>query len=61
MGALEALNGMLLFGLTTVFLFAMIQKVWPLGSRGRAPRPRGRRIAMIASCSANPLLVKPCR
>jgi hypothetical protein len=34
MGALEALNGMLLFGLTTAFLFAMIQKVWPLGSRG---------------------------
>jgi MFS superfamily sulfate permease-like transporter len=35
MGALEALNGMLLFGLTSAFLFAMIQKVWPLGSRGR--------------------------
>jgi hypothetical protein len=34
-GALEALNGMLLFGLTTAFLFAMIQKVWPLGSGGR--------------------------
>ena len=33
MGALEALNGMLLFGLTTAFLFALIQKVWPLGSR----------------------------
>ena len=28
MGALEALNGMLLFGLTTAFLFAMIQKIW---------------------------------
>ena len=35
MGALEALNGMLLFGLTTAVLFAMIQRVWPLGSRGR--------------------------
>jgi hypothetical protein len=35
MGALEALNGMLLFGLTTAFLFAMIQKVWPVGSGGR--------------------------
>jgi hypothetical protein len=34
-GALEALSGMLLFGLTTAFLFAMIQKVWPLGSRGQ--------------------------
>ena len=39
MGALEALNGMLLFGLTTAFLFAMIQEVWPRtvreGHRGR--------------------------
>ena len=33
MGALEALNGMLLFGLTTAFLFAMIQRVWPAGQR----------------------------
>ena len=32
MGAFEALNGMLLFGLTTAFLFAMIQRVWPLGA-----------------------------
>jgi len=31
MGAFEALDGMLLFGLTTAFLFAMIQRVWPLG------------------------------
>ena len=28
MGALEALNGWLLFGLTTAFLFAIIEKVW---------------------------------
>jgi len=35
MGALEALNGILLFGLTTAFMFAMIQQVWPLGSRIR--------------------------
>ena len=34
MGALEALNGWLLFGLTTAFLFGMIEKVWSLGSRG---------------------------
>jgi len=34
MGALEALNGMILFGLTTAFLFAMIQQVLPIGSRG---------------------------
>ena len=39
MGALEALNGMLLFGLTTAFLFAMIQEVWPLAIRqGRRSR-----------------------
>ncbi len=31
MGALEALNGWLLFGLTTAFLFAVIQKVWLVG------------------------------
>lgn len=37
MGALESLNGMLLFGLTTAFLFSMIQRVWPLGSRQRRP------------------------
>jgi hypothetical protein len=33
LGALEALNGMILFGLTTAFLFGLIQKIWPLGSR----------------------------
>jgi len=39
MGALEALNGMLSFGLTTAFLFAIIQRVWPLGSRERHRDP----------------------
>jgi hypothetical protein len=29
MGALEALNGIMLFGLTIAFLSAIIQKVWP--------------------------------
>ena len=29
MGALEALNGWILFGLTTAFLFTVMQKVWP--------------------------------
>ena len=33
MGALEALNGIMLFGLTTAFLFATIQRIWPLGHR----------------------------
>jgi hypothetical protein len=34
MGAMEALNGWLLFGLTTAFLFGMMQRVWLLSSRG---------------------------
>jgi hypothetical protein len=34
MGAIEALSGWLLFGLTTAFLFGMIQKVWS-GQAGR--------------------------
>jgi hypothetical protein len=33
MGAIEALNGWLLFGLSTAFLFAVIQKVWSLSTR----------------------------
>jgi hypothetical protein len=36
MGALEALNGMMLFGLTTAFLFATIQRIWPRGDKPRA-------------------------
>jgi len=28
MGALEALNGLILFGLTTAFLFTVLQKAW---------------------------------
>jgi hypothetical protein len=31
MGAIEALNGSLLFGLTAAFLFGMIAKVWSFG------------------------------
>jgi len=38
MGALEALNGIILFGLTTAFLFSMIQEVW---MAGRGQRRRG--------------------
>jgi hypothetical protein len=30
LGAIEAVNGAILFGLTTAFLFAAIQTVWPL-------------------------------
>jgi len=33
LGALEALNGVILFGLSTAFLYAMIQQAWPGGGR----------------------------
>jgi hypothetical protein len=33
LGALEALNGIMLFGLTTAFMYGMIQLVWPLERR----------------------------
>jgi hypothetical protein len=36
MGALEALNGWILFGLTTAFLFAIVQKAW--SNSGRVER-----------------------
>ena len=35
MGALEAFNGTLLFGLTTAFLFAMIREVWDIERKHR--------------------------
>jgi len=38
MGSLEALNGWILFGLTTAFLFAIVQKAWSSHSGpNRAP------------------------
>lgn len=36
MGAMEALNGWLLFGLTTAFLFAAIEKVWQSANKESA-------------------------
>ena len=33
MGALEAANGMLLFGISTAYIFAVMQVYWPLLSR----------------------------
>jgi hypothetical protein len=40
MGALEALNGWILFGLSTAFLYAMIQDAWVrLGQPGLPPKP----------------------
>jgi hypothetical protein len=38
-GALEALNGIMLFGLTTAFMYGMIQLVRPLDRR-RSHRSR---------------------
>ncbi len=38
MGALEALNGLILFGLSTAFLFAIIQEAW--ARLGRQPLRR---------------------
>jgi hypothetical protein len=35
MGALEALNGMMLFGLTTAFLFSVIRTVLPTSKKSR--------------------------
>jgi hypothetical protein len=40
MGALEALNGWILFGLTTAFLFTVVQKVWPLATADGSPDPK---------------------
>jgi hypothetical protein len=39
MGALESADGMLLFGISTAFLFAVIQHIWPmaLGPRRQPP------------------------
>jgi len=33
MGALEAVDGMLLFGISTAYIFALMQSYWPLLSR----------------------------
>jgi hypothetical protein len=35
MGALEAMDGMLLFGISTAYIFAVMQDYWPLMTRGR--------------------------
>ena len=32
-GALEGIDGMLLFGISTAFIFAMMQAYWPLMTR----------------------------
>jgi hypothetical protein len=37
MGALEALNGWILFGLTTAFLFTVVQRAWLPTNSQRQP------------------------
>ena len=39
MGALEAIDGMLLFGISTAFVFAVMQAFWSLITRGRPHEP----------------------
>jgi hypothetical protein len=38
MGPLEAVGGMLLFGLSTAFLFAVLQRIWPSPSDTKGKR-----------------------
>jgi hypothetical protein len=35
MGALEGMDGMLLFGISTAYIFAIMQTYWSLMTRGR--------------------------
>ncbi|HEY2620179.1 MAG TPA: ion channel [Acetobacteraceae bacterium] len=42
MGPLEAIGGMLMFGLSTAFLFAVMQRVWPFPQAMRGGRTRAR-------------------
>jgi len=41
LGALEALNGWILFGMSTAFLFALVQAVWSQSSERIASNPVG--------------------
>ena len=43
MGALEALNGIILIGLTTALMYGLIQGVWPVESRTLPGLPWSRR------------------
>jgi len=52
MGALEALNGWLLFGLTTAFLFAIINKVWSLSDNLAPTRPHPQASAVFPRTEA---------
>ena len=43
MGAMEALNGVILIGLTTALTYGLIQRVWPVEDRALPPMPWPRR------------------
>jgi hypothetical protein len=43
MGALEALNGIILIGLTTALMYGLIQRVWPVENRALPQMPWSRR------------------
>lgn len=43
MGALEALNGVILIGLTTALMYGLIQRVWPVENRALPRLPWSRR------------------
>ncbi len=45
MGALEASDGMLLFGISTAFLFAVLQQIWPMLTAGDDTKVSGSRAA----------------
>ncbi len=45
MGAMEALDGMLLFGLTTAFLYGHIRQVWPAELQPAADQPKPKSLA----------------
>ena len=61
MGALEALNGWLLFGLTTAFLFALINKVWSMNDNLLATRPHPKTPITFPRAEAVSLLPRPTR
>jgi hypothetical protein len=53
MGSLEALNGMILFGLTTAFLYGMIQRVWLAEAEERtAAKPWARHKPVVAAIAS---------
>jgi hypothetical protein len=42
LGALEALNGIILLGMTTALMYGLIQRVWPIENRALPHVPQSR-------------------